>query len=216
MIVSMWMTRDLVTVEPRTPIAEAAGLMAREHIRCLPVLEPGAEAGPLVGIVTANDLLHAFPSDVNPFAAEPPDPRQTAMTCGSIMRRTFSSTTPDTPIEDVARVMLEQKIGSLPVLKDGQVVGVITETDIFRAFLGLIATPGTGARVTFDMSRGEDVFGLIARAAKVEGLCVRSLISAMEGDRPVCVVHVTGERVDVFLEDLWASGHVVVNVLRFR
>jgi acetoin utilization protein AcuB len=68
MIVGMWMTRDLVTIGPDTPINEAAALMAQKRIRRLPVVEPHSQGPHLLGIVSAKNILHAFPSNVNPFA----------------------------------------------------------------------------------------------------------------------------------------------------
>ena len=68
MIVSMWMTRDLITIEPSTPITEAAFLMAVKRIRRLPVIEQHANTTHPVGIISATDILHAYPPEVNPFA----------------------------------------------------------------------------------------------------------------------------------------------------
>ncbi len=215
MIVSMWMTRDVTTLGPEAPVAEAAALMARAHIRRLPVVERSGKEVRLLGIVSATDILHAFPPDVNPFAVEGPDARQTPLTAGDIMHRQLETTTPDTPIEEAAAMMCDQKIGALPVLRDGKLVGIITESDIFRAFVSLVASAGDGARITFDMSKGEDIFGFITQAAKQNRVRVVSLLSAQQGERPVCVVRVAGDRVEKFLDELWASGHLVLNVLRF-
>jgi acetoin utilization protein AcuB len=215
MIVSMWMTREVTTIGSDAPVAEAAALMARARIRRLPIVERSGKNVRLLGIVSATDILHAFPPDVNPFAVEGPDARQAPLTTGEIMHRQLATTSPDTPIEEAATMMCDQKIGALPVIRDGKLVGIITESDIFRAFVSLVASTSSGARITFDMSKGEDIFGFIAQAAKQHQVCVVSLISTHEGDRPVCVVRVTGERVEKFLEDLWASGHLVLNVLRF-
>ena len=122
MIVGMWMTRDLVTIGLDTPIAEAAALMSQNHIRRLPVVEAHAQGLHLLGIITAKDILHAFPSGVNPFAVIAPDARATPIRASEIMSRYLQTTAPETPIEEAARLMTENKIGSLPVLREKRLV----------------------------------------------------------------------------------------------
>lgn len=215
MIVSMWMARDVVTIPPDLPVTEAARLMARNHVRRLPVVELQGDQPRLLGMVSASDILHAFPPDVNPFAVETPALRESPATAGEIMRREIATTTPDTPIEEAAAIMCDEKVGALPVLRGEKLVGLITESDIFRALVGLFAVPDQGARITFDISKGEDVFELITQLARKRHMKVTSLIAAMQNGLPVCVVRVTGANVDRFLEDIWGSGHLVLNVLRF-
>jgi acetoin utilization protein AcuB len=215
MIVSMWMARDVVTIAPDLPVTEAAALMARNHVRRLPVVERRENQLRLLGMVSAADILHAFPPDVNPFAVEGPGLRESPATAGEIMRRQIETTTPDTPIEEAAALMCEQKVGALPVLRGDRLVGLITESDIFRALVSLFAVPDQGARITFDMSKGEDIFSLITQLARKRHMKVLSLISAEQHGLPVCVVRVTGANADRFLEDIWTSGHLVLNVLRF-
>lgn len=215
MNVSMFMTRQLVTVGPEEPIAEAAALMARKRIRRLLVVERPAEGLRLLGIITTRDILHWFPPEVNPFAVIAPSARQAALTAGKIMQRELHTTTPETPIEAAAAVMRDRKISALPVLRERLLVGVITRSDIFRAFVGLFESDDGGARITFDVSKGEDVFGLVARAAQSHGVRLTSLVRAQQGNQPVCVVRVAGEAVDDFLDEIWDSGHRVLNVIRF-
>ncbi len=215
MIVSMWMTRDLVTIGPDTPLTEAAALMSRNHIRRLPVVETHSHDTHLLGIVSAKDILHAFPSNVNPFAVIAPDARTMPVHAAQIMSRQLQTTAPETPIEDAARMMTAYKIGSLPVLREKKLVGLITESDIFRAFVSFFEPPQRGARITFDISSGEDVFSFISREAARRNLRILSLISSQQDTLPVCVVRIAGNDVEPFLEDLWNSGHRVINVLRF-
>ena len=215
MIVSMWMTRDLVTIGPDTPIAEAAALMAQKHIRRLPVVEAHPQGAHLLGIVSTKEILHAFPPDVNPFAVTAPDVRQTPVRVSQIMSRNLHTVTPETPIEEAARLMTAEKIGSLPVLREGKLVGLITESDIFRAFVSFFEPPQRGARITFDIASREDVFHLISREARQRKLRILSLISSQQDNLPVCVVRIAGHNVDAMLDDLWSSGHRVINVVRF-
>lgn len=214
MIVSMWMTRDVVSIEPRTPIVDAANFMAAKRVRWLPVAEPQPQGPRLLGIISSTDIHRAFPADVNPFAIVVPRARQIHTTVAEIMNAKPPTTTPDAPIEEAARVIRDHKFGALPVLRNDVMVGLITESDIFRAFVAIFESARGGVRITFDVSKGEDTFGLVAQAALRRGVRVLSLLSSQQGDRQVCVVRVAGAAVDEFMDDLWKSGHKVLNVLR--
>jgi acetoin utilization protein AcuB len=216
MIVSMWMTRDVATIGPQTPVIEAAELMATKRIRRLPVVEAHADGPQLIGIVAARDILHTFPPDVNPFAVLAPAKNATPVTVEHIMTRHPHIIAPDAPIETAAELMAERKIGALPVVRGGRLAGLITESDIFRAFVSFFASPECSARITFDISSGEDVFGWISRETLRRQLRVTSLISSREEGMPVCIVRISGSSVDEFLDDLWNSGHRVLNVLRYQ
>jgi len=215
MNVSMWMTRDLLTVTLETPAAEAAKLMAQKKVRRLMVVEKWADGLHLLGIVSAKDVIHAFPPHFNPFAIEGPDVRLTSTTVSQIMTAKPRTTTPDTPIEEAAAMMCHFKIGALPVLRDKTLAGIITESDVFRAFVSLLGSDEKGARITFDATKGEDVFELMGKLTKRKKIRIISLIWTEQDQQPVCVVRIAGEGVDDVLDDLWSSGHIVINVIRF-
>jgi acetoin utilization protein AcuB len=215
MNVGMWMTRNPTTVSPDTSAAAAAQVMAQHQVRRLLVTETWADGTHLLGIVSAKDVIHAFPPHINPFAIEGPDARQTKTTVGEIMTARPHTTTVDSPIEEAAELMCGNKIGSLPVMREGRLVGIITESDIFRAFASLFRSDEKGARITFDATQEEDVFELMGKLAKRHRLKVLSLIWTLHDELPVCVVRVAGDGVDRMLEELWSSGHAIVNVIHF-
>src|SRR6185437_6177188 len=192
MVVKMWMQEQVLVIDPHETATEAAALMARKRIRRLPVVERRSSGPVLTGIVSATDILRAFPPNVNPFAVLPASPGRHDLTVGDIMSRHVVTATPQMPIEQAATLMGERKIGALPVLLERQLVGLITESDIFRAFVGFFAPAGAGARLTFDISKGEDVFSFVAAAARARNVRIVSLVTSQENDRPVCVVRVTG------------------------
>ena len=214
MIVSMWMTRDLVTIEPATPITEAAAIMAARHIRRLPVIEQRVNNPRPVGIITATDIIHAYPPDVNPFAIAAADTGNSQITAAQIMSRSLQTVVPETPIEEAARIMRNEKISTLLVVQKVKLVGLITESDIFRAFVSILDFPQGSMRITFEIAKEEDIFGLITPVALRWGVHVTSLISVQQGDRKLCVVRITGAAADEMLDELWKSGHSVLNVLR--
>ena len=209
----MWMSRELATVGPQTPIAEAARLMAQRRIRRLPVVAPGPAGERLVGIVTATDLLHAFPPEVNPFALHAAAPAAGRGRVGELLHREVVTVRPDEPIEAAAALMCAQKVGGLPVLRDGRLVGLITESDVFRAFASLFAASRPGLRVTFDATGCEHPFAAVAALAAGRPLEVRSLVLSRQDERPVCVVRIEGAGAQDFVDALWGAGHRVLNVI---
>jgi acetoin utilization protein AcuB len=211
MIVSMWMSRELLTVTPETPVAEAATLMARRHIRRLPVVsQDGAQ---LVGIITATDVLHAFPPDVNPFAVDTGAAGRTLTHVSHLLRGVPLSIAPDAPIEDAAALMRERKVGGLPVVRAGRLVGLITESDIMRAFVSLFRSSGEAVRITFDCSKCADPFRFIADLAGSHHVIVTSLLRSQQDAVPVCVFRTEGPGVQGMVDALWKSGNRVLNVL---
>ena len=213
MIVSMWMTRELVTIEPGTPITVAAEIMASKRIRRLPVVKQLANSPYPVGIITATDILHAYPPEVNPFSIVASDSSRVHATAGEIMRQSLHTVAPETPIEDAARIMRNMKISTLLVVQKEKLVGLITESDIFRAFLSILESSRGDVRITFEIKNNEDIFGMIAPIALRLGVRVVSLMSLHQDDRKLCVVRITGAKTQEMLSELWKSGHAVLNVL---
>ncbi len=131
-----WMTPNPITISPRTTLPEAHQIMKEKRIRRLPVVD---ENGQLVGIVTLGDVREASPSDATSLSIFELNYLLARLTVDKIMTRKVITVTPDTPIYEAARLMLEHKIGGLPVVEDGRVVGIITESDIFKMVVRLAA-----------------------------------------------------------------------------
>jgi len=125
------MTGALITVSPETPVFEARERMLKERIRHLIVLEHGR----LVGIVTDRDIRLNLPSQATSLSVWEVNYLLAKLTVGKVMSTTIISVGPDRRADEAARIMLEHKIGALPVLDGERVIGIITETDILRAFV---------------------------------------------------------------------------------
>lgn len=145
MLVKERMTRQPIVVTPDLPVASALNLMRTERIRRLPVVN---KSGRLVGIVSARDLLLASPSPATSLSVWEITYLLGKITVGDVMTAKVITVTEDTPLEDAARLMADSKIGGLPVLRDGSLVGIITETDLFKLFLDLLGARERGVRVT--------------------------------------------------------------------
>jgi len=139
------MSHPVITVSPNTPMQEAHKLMRDERIRRLPVVDNN---GKLVGIVSESDLLNAAPSDATTLSVWEMNYLLSKITVKEIMTRNVITAHPDTPLEDAARKMVDNKIGGLPVVRNGDVVGIITETDLFKIFLELLGARESGIRLS--------------------------------------------------------------------
>ena len=144
MFVSERMSYPVVTVAPEMPINEALTLMRREHIRRTPVIKDGK----LVGIVSDKDLLNASPSPATSLSIWEMNYLLSKITVKDVMTKEVRTVTDDTPIEEAARIMADNKIGGLPVIRDEKVVGIITETDLFKIFLEMMGAREKGVRCT--------------------------------------------------------------------
>lgn len=212
MLVSMWMTRDLVTVPPTISVAEAAATMARKRIRRLLVVRATDQGPVLVGVVSQLDLARAYPPNVNPLSAAAGE-RGPTQHVSSIMTRSPHTVEPDTPIEEAARILMQHKIGALPVVRDGHPVGIITESDIFRAFVDAVGGGTPGVRVTFDLAAGNETVEFALDLARRHGMRVVCALSLKRDDMHLGVVRVTDGQSDAFVREIWASGHRVLSVI---
>jgi acetoin utilization protein AcuB len=144
MLVGERMSRPVITISPDMPISEAMNLIKTEHVRRFPVVKDGK----LLGIVSDKDLLNASPSPVTTLSIWEMNYLLNKITVSEVMVKNVLTLTEDTPIEQAARIMADNKIGGLPVMRDGAVVGIITETDIFKMFLEILGAREMGIRVT--------------------------------------------------------------------
>lgn len=138
MYVKHHMSSPALTITPDTPFQDALKLMHERRIRRLPVVDRN---GKLIGIVSERDLLHAAPSPATSLSVWELNYLLWKLTVNDLMMTKVLTVTPDALLQEAATIMLEKKIGGLPVVDQNQhVVGVITETDIFRALVDMLET----------------------------------------------------------------------------
>jgi CBS domain-containing protein len=135
--VADWMSTPPVLVRSSTSLAEAQRIMEHLHVRRLPVVEHGR----LIGIVSWGDLRAAQPSAATTLSVYEWRALLERATVAECMNRDPVTIAPDATLLDAARLMLERKIGGLPVVADGRVVGMITESDLLR----MLIAEATGA-----------------------------------------------------------------------
>lgn len=144
MLVGERMSHPVIHVPPTMPVPDALNLMRLEKIRRTPVMEHGK----LVGIVSDKDLIHASASSATSLSIWELNYLLSKVTVAEVMTKEVITVKVDTPIEEAARIMADNKIGGLPVARNGKVVGIITETDLFKILLELMGAREPGVRVS--------------------------------------------------------------------
>lgn len=145
MLVRNRMTTNPITVSPTLPVSIALNEMRLKKVHRFPVVDG---KGKLVGIVSQSDLLYAAPSSATTLSIWEVTYMLNQIKVEDVMCKKVITVDEDCPIEEVARVMRKHAIGGVPVLKDGQLAGIITESDIFDVFLELLSAQEPGVRLT--------------------------------------------------------------------
>ncbi len=145
MLVGDWMISNPITVSSDFSILEAQRLLRTHGFRRLPVVDKGV----LVGIVTDRDLKDAAPSKATSLSVFELNYLLSKLTIRDIMHTPVYTVSPDDPIEVAALMMEEHKISGLPVVEDGDIVGMITITDLLQAFISILSLR-EGGRLTVE------------------------------------------------------------------
>jgi acetoin utilization protein AcuB len=155
MFVKDYMTRHPIMASPNMSLVEAQRYMGASNVRHLPVVGDGKR---LLGLITRQSFL-IDPGRLGSLDLWEITRYMSGMTLKDVMlkREAVVTVSPDIAIEDAAYVMVEHKIGCLPVVEDGILVGILTETDMLTHLMGMLATREAGVRVTVRMAnvRGE-------------------------------------------------------------
>jgi acetoin utilization protein AcuB len=139
------MSSPVLTIPGDTPVLEAAKLMKEKRIERLPVLDEGK----LVGIVTKDRVLRASPSMATSLSLHEIHYLFAKLTAREIMQKEVVTVTPETTVENAVRLAQEMRVGCLPVIEDGHVVGILTTNDFFYLVLNpLLGIGEKGARVS--------------------------------------------------------------------
>jgi acetoin utilization protein AcuB len=161
MLVRERMSQKPITITPDVSVTDALRLMHERKIRRLPVVD---SHGKLVGIVSDQDLLYASPSPVSSLSVWEMNYLLAKLKIEEVMTRKVITITEDTPLEEAARIMADNKIGGLPVVRGDKLVGIVTETDLFKIFLELLGGRQSGVRVTAHVPSAKGTLAKITNA----------------------------------------------------
>ena len=210
MLVKDRMTPNPITTAPDTRFPDALRTMRDRGIRYLPVVDKKAR---LVGIVTQMDLLRASPSSATTLTVHEANYLLARLQVGEVMSSPIT-VSEDAPLEEAARVMIDKGIGCLPVMRNGSLVGIITETDIFKAFLEVLGSGENVLRITLQMP---NVPGALARMTGVIADLGGNLhsVASFRGEDPEHVYitfRLDGVEQDTLVPALEEMGERVVHV----
>lgn len=210
MSVSDFMTKNLVVVKPETPIFDAIDLMKEHDIHRLPVLENGK----LVGLVTEGVISEAMPSKATSLSVYEMNYLLNKTTVGDVMVKNVQTVSPDALLEDAIAKMRENNVGVLPVVANGEVKGIITNNDIFDAFLKITGYNDGGTRVTLQIT--DDHPGILAAVTQLladHEYSIQTIVVNRMALYTIVEVHVASRNVEQLSEILKGAGYVVTDAV---
>jgi acetoin utilization protein AcuB len=171
------MSHPVITAAPDLQITKAHELMAHEKIGQLPVVKNGK----LVGIVSKNDINKAYPSSVTSLAVWEIASLLEKIKVKDVMVKKVRTVTEDTLIEEAARIMVDGVISSLPVLRGAELVGIITQADLFNIMMEMLGARRPGVHFSVLISPQPGTMAKITKAIYEKGGDLTAL-SVFEGD----------------------------------
>jgi len=210
MLVGSRMSHPVIAINPETPIHDAIALFKKEHIRRAPVIKDGK----LVGIVSETDLINASPSPVSTLSIWEMNYLLSKVTVKQVMSKKVLSVAEDTPIEEAARIMADNKIGGLPVLRGAKVVGIITETDLFKIFTELMGARDKGVRVTAILDNKPGELAKITKAVANAGgnFLAFGQFAGEDPSTQLITFKVTGLKKDEVKKAIWSIAKEVWDI----
>ena len=145
MFVKDQMTPDPITVTQDIPVIEAQEIMQRHNIRHLPVVD---ERHHLIGLLTRETMLRAVPWSQTSLSTVETQYILSKIKAGKVMFHDIITTTEDVPVEEAARVMVDHKIGCLPVVRQGKLIGIITDIDLLATTMEMLGARRPGLRLS--------------------------------------------------------------------
>jgi acetoin utilization protein AcuB len=200
MLVRERMSTQPVTIAADVPITEALRVMRQSQVRRLPVLDKDDR---LIGIVSEKDLLYASPSPATSLSIYEMHYMLSKLNVTELMTPDPITIPPDILLEEAAIIMADNKIGGLPVVENDRLVGIITETDIFKVFLELLGAREKGLRLTLRIPERMGEMARITTAIAQLGGNILALGTFL-GDDPTTAI-VTVKVVDAPADQLQAA-----------
>ena len=207
------MTRNVVTVNQNSTLLELKNLMYDHDLRRLPVVN---DAGQVVGIVTNTDVSMASPTDASTLSRYEASYLLSRIKVKDVMTHSVKTVYDSAGLEDVADIMYHDRIHSVPVIDDnGNLCGIVTDTDVFRAMAEIFGVAQNSTRITLDV---EDKAGVLAELAKLfyeHNLNIISLVtsgSSQPGHKEITItVDLSQAGMDI-IEDLRKAEYNVINI----
>lgn len=204
MFVKLWMTSNVLTVDSSQSIIEVEQIMRDNRIRQIPVMD----VGKLVGMITREDLFKAVPSIFDPSVSPETTDHAARFNAGTIMTRSPLTVEPADTLEQAALLMRTHKLSSLAVMKGDQLVGIITQTNIFDAFLEILGAKKPGARIELKIDHAPTSFYAMLQLFKKFEMTILGItvFPDFSEEHQLVTLKVQGQKMDDLIDALWKSG----------
>jgi acetoin utilization protein AcuB len=212
MLVEHRMKPDPITISPETGVLEASRLLRQYRIRHLPVVK----GGQLVGILTDRDLKRVSPSPATSLSVYEVNYLLDKLEAKEVMVKQVVTVGPTTTVEEAARLMVAHRIGGLPVLEDGRLVGILTETDALEAFIEAMGIRGTCSRVEVVVEDTPAALYAVGEIVKERGGDIASIVTARATHRgresKVLVMRIEDGEPEALVQAIEKAGLPVLSV----
>ena len=203
------MIANPITISPKTKYAEVFRLLRLKKVHALPVMD---KEGKLVGIITEKDLLDVSPVAV--LGVHTISDLWSALPVEGVMTRQVITVSEDSPLEEAAQLLIDHKIGSLPVMRGDQLVGIVNEIDILRTMMDAFGARSKGLRITIRLSEDKGELGAITDGIiQLGGKLIN--LSTYWGDNPfkrIITLKVQGvNREELLMMLEWTIGVQVID-----
>ncbi len=212
MFVGKKMSKNLITIGPDDSLEKAMDLMKKHRIRRLPVMDGDR----LVGIVTDRDVREAWASDATTLSVYELKYLLDRVKIKEIMTKQVITITPRHTIEEAAKLMYEWKISGLPVLEKGKLVGIITESDIFKIFLEVMGWGEKGTRIEILVEDKPGVLAKVSGIIKEFNINIVSIVTAKaeEPEKRILIMRIKTDNPEPVINEIQSRGYQVLSIVK--
>ncbi len=213
MLTNLWMQKDVIQVEADTTIAEVKEIIAQHNFRHLPVTVENT----LLGIITESDINRALPSPVDSSISPEKNIVALQAKVASFMTENPLTAHPLDSIDTVVLLLRTHKIGAIPVVEEGKLVGIITESDVFDAFSAIMDGKDSDVRIELQIANTKSAIYKLTDICKRSDVWINSLTiyRNFSPEHQLVTLRVNGDEIDTLTDALWDSGMKVTQTKHF-
>ncbi len=210
MLTKHWMQEEVIQIKGDTSIGEAKEIIDRHNFRHIPV----TDGSKLLGIITQNDINKTLPSLVDSSISAEDHIIATQTKVSSVMSTHPLTVPPHAPLAEAVSLLKKHKIGAIPVVKDGNLVGIITETDIFDAFAAIMDGEENDICIELQINNTQGAIYKITDICKDANIWITSLTlyRNYSPEHQLVTLRVNGTEIDNVIDALWDSGMKIIKI----
>lgn len=212
MFVKQWMRREVITVAPDETIANTCGLMDEHRIRRIPVID---QENTLLGIISKEDLRKALPSAVDASLDETARALANQVKVDTFMTRNPITVNHTDTLEKVAAIMCKHKIGGIPVVEENFLVGIITESDIFDAFVEVLGGRNKDTRIELSISHDNDLIYKVFDVLATYDTPINNIVICNNHSlkTKTITLRIESEHTQEIVDELWKIGCKISSII---